>query len=424
MVALAAILAVALATAPPDAVAPAGKAYAPGDFAELQRVRAQLETPSQYPRLLNSEVVANAMTYPEASIEKEEQGWTITWLLLGPTGDIERCGVMTSSGSPLLDSKACEILIATAQFYPAKDASGKGIPSIFQQRVQWKIADDPDEELLAEGRALAELKKTLPKTGRSAKLLNNGEIAGAMDYPLEALRNSAEGVVQALLLVGTDGRVERCGIEASSGFGSLDTQTCNLLIAHAQFWPAEDRRGRPTQGLYHQKIVWKLQQMSSATDHDVASRASLIVGANKSVRDCTAEVFVDGTWSDATEQLCKDLRAQDSGLVEAVAEKCKAYEPLVVFETWHVSSASRQIPDVGKSPGEVLVGLRSAAATYAADGSRTHCAPGESVGFPGMGEDPCAVGSSSFPDHVEPAPGKPERTIRFLTAVYLKGEPN
>jgi TonB family protein len=168
MLAFTALLAIALAAAPPNAAAPASKAYAPGDFAELQRVRAQLESPSQYPRLINSEVVAKAMTYPDASLEKDEQGKTVAWLLVGPTGDIERCGVMISSGSPLLDSKACEILIATAQFYPAKDANGKGIASVFQQRIQWKIADDPDEGLLAEGRALADMDKTLSKTKRAA----------------------------------------------------------------------------------------------------------------------------------------------------------------------------------------------------------------------------------------------------------------
>jgi TonB family protein len=424
MLAFTALLAIALAAAPPNAAAPASKAYAPGDFAELQRVRSQLETPSQYPRLLNTDVVAKAMTYPDASLEKDEQGKTVAWLLVGPTGDIERCGVMISSGSPLLDSRACEILIATAQFYPAKDANGKGIASVFQQRIQWKIADDPDEGLLAEGRALADMDKTLSKTKRAAKLLNGGEIASAMDYPVEALRNSEEGDVRALLLVGTDGRVERCGIETSSGFGSLDTQTCNLLIAHAQFRPAEDRRGRPAKGLYHQKIVWKLQGVSSATDHDIASRTSVIVGTDGSVRGCNAEVFVDGTWSDAPEQFCSEVTRTEGGIIAAVAEKSKANEPLVVFEMWRVSSASQQIPKVGRNPGEVLVGLRSATASYAADGSRTHCVPGESVGFPGMGEDPCEVGSPSFPDHVGPAPGKPQRTVRFLTAVYLKGEPN
>lgn len=424
MLAFTAILAIALTAAPPSAAAPASKAYVPGDFEELQRVRAQLESPSQYPRLLNSEVVAKAMTYPDTSLEKDEQGKTVAWLLIGPTGDIERCGVIISSGSHLLDSKACEILISTAQFYPAKDASGKGIASVFQQRIQWKIADDPDEGLLAEGRALADMRKALSKTKRAAKLLNNGDIASAMDYPVEALRNSEEGGVQALLLVGTDGRVERCGIEVSSGFGSLDTQTCDLLIAHAQFRPAEDRRGRPAKGLYHQKIVWKLQQVSPATDHDIASRTNVIVGTDGSVRDCKAEVFLDGTWTDAPEQFCTEVTTSEGGMIEAVAEKSKANEPLVVFEMWRVSSASQQIPNVGRSPGEILVGLRSAIASYAADGSRTRCVPGESVGFPGMGEDPCEVGSPSFPDHVGPAPGNPERTVRFLTAVYLKGEPN
>lgn len=423
MFAIAAILAVSFSAAQPAPAPAASKTYSPGDFSELQRVRANLEQPSQYARLLNSDVVANAMTYPDAAVEKEQQGRTVTWLLVGPTGDIERCGVMASSGSQLLDSKACEILIATAQFYPAKDKNGKAIRSIFWQPVRWKIADDPDESLLAEGRALAEMEKQLPKAKRNAKLLNGGEIAGAMDYPVEALRNSEEGAVVTLLLVGTDGRVERCGIETSSSFGTLDSQTCNLLIAHAQFKPAEDGRGRPIRGLYREKIVWRIQEVAPVADHDTANRTSVIVGADKSVRNCKSEVFLDGKWSDGPEQFCADVTARDAGLIENVAEKSRAYEPLVVFEAWTVSSAGRQIPNVGRGRGEMLVGLRSASASYAADGSRTHCTPGESVGFPGMGENPCEVGSPGLPDHVGPAPGKAERTVRFLTAIYLKGEP-
>lgn len=50
------------------------------------------------------------------------------------------------------------------------------------------------------------------------------------DYRVEAVRAHQGGVVVFPLAIGADGRVTACSIVTGSGFPSLDTQTCGLLV--------------------------------------------------------------------------------------------------------------------------------------------------------------------------------------------------
>jgi TonB family protein len=412
------LMSAALAVASPEAQA---EPDVPGDYAELMRIRAELAKPSRYPRLLNSADVAKAMTYPGQAVSKDQQGRTITWLLVGTDGAVKRCGIMVSSGSSMLDSKACQILIATAKFAPAEGDGGTPIDGIFQQPIFWRLEDD-NSELIAAGEELKRMEKTLGRPARKAKLLNADEVATSMDYPVDSVRSGEEGAARALLLVGPDGNVERCGIEESSGFANLDTQTCNLLVAHARFRPATSRKGKPVEDVYAQRLVWKLQASAPVLEHDVGSRSTLIVAHDKHIRDCQSQVFLDGRWSEGPPQFCKNLISSDTGLVMAVAQSSDAYEPVVVFETWIAATGERPIPDLGRGEGEKLFALRSATATFGADGSRLSCTPGESVGVPEAEANPCEVPAIGLPDQLQPAPEKPLRTVRFESAIYLEGE--
>jgi hypothetical protein len=70
-----------------------------------------------------------------------------------------------------------------------------------------------------------------------------------------------------------------------------------------------------------------------------------------------------------------------AGIVSAVAELSKAYEPVVVFETWVESTGKHPIPNLGHGNGELLFASRSASAIFAADGSRISCKAGASIGM-------------------------------------------
>jgi len=80
------------------------------------------------------------------------------------------------------------------------------------------------------------------------------------DYPASAQSAGAEGTVRASLTIGPDGRVAGCNIIQSSGNGSLDSATCNILRRRAKFVPARDSNGNATSDtITTPSIVWRLE---------------------------------------------------------------------------------------------------------------------------------------------------------------------
>jgi len=80
------------------------------------------------------------------------------------------------------------------------------------------------------------------------------------DYPASAQSSGAEGTVRASLTIGPDGRVTGCNVIQSSGNGSLDSATCNILRRRAKFVPARDSNGNATSDtITTPSIVWRLE---------------------------------------------------------------------------------------------------------------------------------------------------------------------
>jgi protein TonB len=82
----------------------------------------------------------------------------------------------------------------------------------------------------------------------------------ADDYPASAQSAGAEGTVRASLTIGPDGRVVACNVTQSSGNGSLDSATCNILRRRAKFTPARDSNGNAVSDTVSTPpIVWRLE---------------------------------------------------------------------------------------------------------------------------------------------------------------------
>ena len=72
-------------------------------------------------------------------------------------------------------------------------------------------------------------------------------IAGALsdaDYRRVGPPKGAGGTVAIAFRVTTDGRVENCRVERSSGWDVLDSATCRLVTERFRFRPARDAAGR------------------------------------------------------------------------------------------------------------------------------------------------------------------------------------
>src|SRR4051794_29076574 len=84
------------------------------------------------------------------------------------------------------------------------------------------------------------------------------EIVRPEDYPPEALARNQQGNVGIRIRVDETGAVRDCVVQESSGYASLDVQTCRLVWMRAKFRPARDTSGKPIAANTYAKIGWRI----------------------------------------------------------------------------------------------------------------------------------------------------------------------
>jgi protein TonB len=77
------------------------------------------------------------------------------------------------------------------------------------------------------------------------------------EYPADALREHAEGIVRVALDIDERGRATSCTILQSSGHASLDAATCRLLTVRARYAPATVN-GQPVKDVLKTAINWRI----------------------------------------------------------------------------------------------------------------------------------------------------------------------
>lgn len=80
--------------------------------------------------------------YPAGAIRNHEQGTVGFSLYIGPDGNPIACSVTASSGSALLDSTTCRLLMERARFQPARDSKGKPTTDSYAGRIVWRLPGD------------------------------------------------------------------------------------------------------------------------------------------------------------------------------------------------------------------------------------------------------------------------------------------
>jgi protein TonB len=116
---------------------------------------------------------------------------------------------------------------------------------------------------------------------------NPGEWASDDDYPVAALRDSAQGVVGFALTVGKDGAPTQCAVRASSGNADLDRVTCELMLQRARFVPATNAAGAAVIGTYANTIRWQLPDDGKySVDFPGEVRLEYDVAADGTVSNC------------------------------------------------------------------------------------------------------------------------------------------
>lgn len=68
------------------------------------------------------------------------------------------------------------------------------------------------------------------------------------DYPADAFAARQQGSVRVSYNVNAQGLIENCQVEESSGWPSLDTETCRLITIRGRYVPARDATGQTIPG--------------------------------------------------------------------------------------------------------------------------------------------------------------------------------
>lgn len=80
--------------------------------------------------------------YPTRAMREERQGVTSFRLTISPEGRPIACDLISSSGSPDLDSTTCGLMMRRGRFYPALDADGNPTTGTWSSRFRWVITKD------------------------------------------------------------------------------------------------------------------------------------------------------------------------------------------------------------------------------------------------------------------------------------------
>ncbi len=83
--------------------------------------------------------------YPREARDAGIQGDLTTRYVIGADGRITDCRVVKSSGSALLDSTTCRLVMERFRYRPARDASGRKISEVQFDDHHWRLGPSPDE---------------------------------------------------------------------------------------------------------------------------------------------------------------------------------------------------------------------------------------------------------------------------------------
>lgn len=81
--------------------------------------------------------------YPAAAIRSGQQGTVSFRLSIGTDGRVQGCAVTRSSGSDLLDSTTCRLMVRRVRFTPATDPQGRPRADEFDGYIEWRLPEPP-----------------------------------------------------------------------------------------------------------------------------------------------------------------------------------------------------------------------------------------------------------------------------------------
>lgn len=77
-------------------------------------------------------------------------------------------------------------------------------------------------------------------------------------YPAKALQAGEQGMVGFVVSLDRDGHATECQVTHSSGYPTLDKETCSLVLFHGKFEPIRDASGKKIPSLAEGAVNWQV----------------------------------------------------------------------------------------------------------------------------------------------------------------------
>jgi TonB family protein len=205
--------------------------------------------------------------YPARAIRAGAQGRVLVKILIGRDGAVRECDIERSSGSIDLDWASCRLVLQRFQYDPARNAEGWAQEETMTRTIGWVLPGEAGTGLPSPSAGLrpgVRIDPAHPPDRPVRPVMNRIARLGPEDYPPEALRAGAEGVVTVRLNVGPLGRPLACAVASSSGNAALDAGTCALAVRRFHYRPAESHYGVWLTVPHEERIEWRLGRAGEA----------------------------------------------------------------------------------------------------------------------------------------------------------------
>jgi len=79
-------------------------------------------------------------SYPPAAKAAGAEGRTVFSVDVDAQGRVTSCNILQSSGTALLDSTTCALVVTNGHFKPAVDAAGKPVAGVWKSTMRWQLS--------------------------------------------------------------------------------------------------------------------------------------------------------------------------------------------------------------------------------------------------------------------------------------------
>lgn len=255
-----------------------------------------------------------------------------------------------------------------------------------------------------------------PETG--ARIVNMGEVFNEGNYPFWADRLGREGRLRFRVAVDAAGRALGCEVIEPSGVPDLDQPTCDLVMNHARFAPARDRRGRAIPGIFSRQVVWQLENRAPHPVASTSQRAIIRVDA-AGHRQCRLEVAPGAESDPRTCQaylVSPGMVATVAGLLMDRPGERDRWELVYHDGALVPGGPAGEGERIGMGKGEELLGRSRHRLTIDAAGNVTACTPIERG--PVTEAEWAEICDGARKSQFEAGTG--ERTLVVVGATYLR----